>query len=74
MITFLAKLEQEQGGRIRQNIRIDVNRCCRRCRDVKDFRVHVHDFLGMERPLRKAFTTDLGQMQWRRYHMTAHGL
>jgi len=32
MITFWTKLEQEQGSRIRQKIRIDVN-CC--CRDVK---------------------------------------
>jgi len=32
MTTFWAKLEQGQGSRVRQNIRIDVNRCYR---DVK---------------------------------------
>jgi len=29
MITFWAKLEQEQCSRIRQNIRIDVDQLCR---------------------------------------------
>jgi len=28
MITFWAKLEQEQGSRIRQKLRVNVNRFC----------------------------------------------
>jgi len=37
MIAFCAKLEQEQGSRMRQNIRIDVNWFCR---DVKQMLTH----------------------------------
>jgi len=34
------------------------------------FRVGLHDLLAMGTLVRKAFTTDVGQMQWQRHHMT----
>jgi len=51
MITLWAKLEQGQGSKIRQKIRLDVNRCCRDVKQVlhdayiankfTNFRVHT---------------------------------
>ena len=34
MVTFWAKLEKEQGNRIREKIRINVNRFCRDLKTV----------------------------------------
>jgi len=77
MITFWAKLEQR---RIWQNILIDAsrcvaamsNRCWRLANEFTNF--SVYDLLAAGTPVRKTFTTDVGQMQQRRHHMTVHGL
>jgi len=44
--------------------------------DVMDTRSFVHcaSLLAVATPVRKTFTTDVGQTQRRRHHMTARGL
>ena len=43
-IAFRAKLEQEQGSRIRHKIRIDVKRCCRDVKQVVTPSECIHKF------------------------------
>jgi len=44
MITFRANLEQEQGSRIQDKIRIDVNRFCRHVKRVLTPSEWIHKF------------------------------
>ena len=75
MITFWTKLEQGQGSRIRQNIRIDVNWCCREVKQVRapsEWIYKCHIFACREnagRPEGKHL-----QMQRRRHHTTERDL
>jgi len=59
---------------LRQNLRIDANRCCRDVKQVRRLANEFTNILAMGTPVRKTLRTDAGRMQRRRHHMTARGL